>query len=73
MFDLPTRQKVAAAVESKGANAVAGALGVPRGTVLSYIAGRSREGTDLLIESRASRLDGLARPSSPPPPQAKAG
>lgn len=67
MQDRPTKQRVAAAVERKGANAVAKAIGVPRSTVLSYCAGTSREGTDLLIEMRADRLDS----DLPPPPSAR--
>lgn len=53
----PTRRRVAKAVERDGANAVGKALEVPRSTLLSYLAGRAREGSVTLIEQRVDRLE----------------
>ena len=53
------RVKVSAAVKVHGVRAVALAFGVVPSTLLSFGAGRSRAGTDLLMVSRASRLETL--------------
>lgn len=53
------RVRVVAAVKERGAHAVAVAFGVVPSTLLSFGAGRSRAGTDLLMVSRAARLDAL--------------
>lgn len=53
------RAKVAGAVKTHGVRAVALAFGVVPSTLLSFGAGRARAGTDLLMVSRAARLDAL--------------
>lgn len=53
------KPKIAQLVRERSSNAVARALGVPRTSVLSFIAGTAREGTALLIATRAERLDAL--------------
>ena len=40
-------------VTSRGANAVAKDLGVPRGTLISFLCGRAHVGSALLIVTRA--------------------
>lgn len=62
------RTQLAEAVQAHGASAIAKALEMPAGTVLSIIAGRGRAGSLALAEQRVARLEvrGLAAKGSGP-------
>ena len=49
-------------IRTRGLSATASALGTNRMALGSYIAGRAREGTVMLLESRVARLDPAASP-----------
>lgn len=53
------RLRFAHAVKRHGANKVAKATGIPRGTVVSVVAGTAREGSNALAEQRQDRLEPL--------------
>jgi hypothetical protein len=59
------QSRIAQRVHERGAAYVARELGVPRGTLLSFLAGTSREAQRELIEQRAVRLEGEPGQSVP--------
>ncbi len=60
MSDETTRARVAAAIKARGAAAVARTIGVPRNSLLSYVAGAALKGTEMRVEAGAPRLDAPA-------------
>jgi hypothetical protein len=47
----PARARIAAIVAARGLNPVARALGVDRAALASYLTGRARRGTNLLVQT----------------------
>jgi hypothetical protein len=59
MLQVTIKQRIEHAVAAHGANAVAKALGIPRGTLGSYLIGVARRGTIVLVETNAPNLTRL--------------